>query len=258
MRAPRAALSPCLAHEEVEGPETGPSFLETPGVLWLADGGALRCRSANSLHVLPPALALWVPQAVPHEVRGLGGARLRRIELALCAAGAPDTPATAPCRVTLAGPLLNALAHTLGGAAGSPPATARHLLALALAREELQSTEPLPIGIALPRSPDLRAACEAVLREGAGDCDLQALADAARTSARTLARRFRQELAVPFSHWRLQVRLARLVALWAEGLSLSQSAAAVGYTSPSALSYRVRRVLGMTPSRLLSSRPRRA
>jgi AraC-like DNA-binding protein len=72
---------------------------------------------------------------------------------------------------------------------------------------------------------------------------------------RTLARRFQQELATPFSQWRSQVRLARLVILWAEGRSLGASAAAVGYASPSAMSFMVRRLVGMTPSRLLAARP---
>ena len=38
-----------------------------PGTLWLGEGGALRCRTPHSLHVLPPTLALWVPQATPHQ-----------------------------------------------------------------------------------------------------------------------------------------------------------------------------------------------
>jgi AraC-like DNA-binding protein len=209
--------------------------------------------------VLPPTLALWMPQAVPHEVQGIGGARLRRIALPLDADEGTPEPGAAPCRVTLAGPLLKALAQTLDGVVddGAPGAARPHLaLALALASEELRRAEPLPIGITLPRSPMLRAACEAALHDGAGDCDLQRLADAACTSARTLARRFQQEMAAPFSHWRMQLRLARLVQLWAEGRSLGESAAAVGYASPSALSYSVRRLLGMTPSCLLDQRQR--
>jgi AraC-like DNA-binding protein len=201
-----------------------------------------------------------MPQALPHTVHGIGGARLRRIALSLDARHATPACGAAPCRVTLAGPLLKALADKLDGAEDGQHLSAHQRLALALACEELKSAEPLPIGIALPRSATLRAACEAALREGAADrdCDLRQLADHARTSARTLSRRFQQELAVPFSHWRLQVRLARLVGLWAEGLSLSESAAAVGYASPSALSYRVRRLLGMTPSHLLATRHRSA
>ena len=71
---------------------------------------------------------------------------------------------------------------------------------------------------------------------------------------RTLARALRRELDLPFSRWRLQLRLARLVALWAGGRTLGASAAAVGYSSPSALSFMVRRLVGMTPRRLLPSR----
>ncbi|HJV71463.1 AraC family transcriptional regulator [Ideonella sp.] len=231
----------------------GAALQPRAGILWLADGGALRCRSAHSLHVLPPTLALWVPQDVPHEVEGLGGAQLRRVGLAL-PAGVVCATAPASCRVTVAGPLLAALADTLDGTNGERPVTPRQQLGLALAAEEVQSAEPLPIGVALPHSPTLRRACEAALRDGAGDCNLQALAEAANTSMRTLARCFQKELALPFSHWRLQLRLARLVALWAEGRTLSASAAAVGYTSPSALSFRVRRLIGMTPSRLLAER----
>lgn len=201
--------------------------------------------------MLPPTLALWMPQAMPHEVQGIGGARLRRIALPLDADEGTPGPGAAPWRVTRAGPLLKALAETLQGVDDGAPDAARQHLALALACEELQRAEPLPIGITLPLSPILRAACEAALRDGARDCDLQHLADAACTSARTLARRFQQEMAAPFSHWRMQLRLARLVQLWAEGRSLGDSAAAVGYASPSALSYSMRRLLGITPSRLL-------
>jgi len=43
--------------------------------------------------------------------------------------------------------------------------------------------------------------------------------------------------------------------LWLEGRSLGASAAAVGYANPSAMSFMVRRLVGMTPSRLLAARP---
>lgn len=224
------------------------------GSLWLADGGALRCRTEHSLHILPPTLALWVAQDLEHEVHALGGARLRRIELAL---GAEEAAADglSTCRVMLAHPLLASLADALDGVADHESPTPRRQLALALVREEMRRAQPLPIGVALPRSPALRRACDAALGEdGAGDCSLPALARAAHTSVRTLARHFRQELATPFSQWRSQVRLARMVVLWAEGRSLGASAAALGYANPSALSFMVRRLVGMTPSRLLGPR----
>ena len=238
------------ARAETARPEARDGLV--PGTLWLADGGALRCRSPHGLHVLPPALGLWMPHAVTHEAEGLGGARLRRIELPLARDVVGSNPAGG--RVAIATPLLAALAGTLDRAGGDRPDAGRRRLALALARHELQGAETLAIGVALPRSAPLRRACEAALRDESGDCDLRALAGTAGTSVRTLARAFRRELDLPFSHWRLQLRLARLVALWAGGRTLGASAAAVGYSSPSALSCMVRRLVGMTPSRLLSCR----
>jgi AraC-like DNA-binding protein len=226
------------------------------GTLWLSRGGALRCRTERSLYILPPTLALWVAQGVSNEVGGVGGARLLRVGLALADEAGEAPAAASTCRVTLAGPLLASLADTLDGVTDEESATPRQRLALAVAREELQRTEPLTIGIGLPRSPALRRACEAALdEESAGDCSLPALAELAHTSVRTLARRFQQELATPFCQWRSQVRLARLVMLWAEGRSLAASAAALGYANPSAMSFMVRRLVGMTPSRLLAVRP---
>jgi AraC-like DNA-binding protein len=193
---------------------------------------------------------------VAHQVTGLGGGHPIGTALTLPGgAAAPD--GRADCRVVFATPLLRSLGRSLGqslgdGACSEPADDERRSLLQALAREELQRAEPLPIGIALARSPELRRACEAALREEAGDCSLQALADAAHLSRRTLERRFQQELATPFSHWRLQVRLGQMVKLWAEGRTLAACATAVGYAHPSALSFMVRRLLGVTPSRLLA------
>jgi AraC-like DNA-binding protein len=191
---------------------------------------------------------------VPHQVTGIGGARVRGTELALSDDEAPPGGQSG-CRVVFAGSLLRTLAATLDDEAGvQPQDVGRRQLVLALAREELRIAGHLPIGISLPRSPDLRLACDAALSAESCDCSLQRLAEISHLSARTLARRFQYELATPFSQWRRQVRLARMVKLWAEGNTLGACAAAVGYNSPSALSFMVRRLVGMPPSRLLASR----
>jgi AraC-like DNA-binding protein len=219
------------------------------GALWWAEGGALRCRTDHSVHVLPATAALWLPAGVAHEVQALGGATLRSVRVAL------SWPAQArpSSRVFHAGPLLQALVTLLDGAGDAVPATRRQRLACALLREELEEAPPLALGIALPRTPALRAACESALRAGARDCSLHAMAQAVGTSVRTLARNFRQELQLPFGDWRAQVRLARAVELWAQGSTLGASAAAVGYASPSAFSAMVRKRVGVAPRQLLGS-----
>jgi AraC-like DNA-binding protein len=234
------------------------SAASAAGTLWLSDGGALRCRTARRLRVLPSTLALWLPADVPARVQGIGGARLQRVELVLDG-GLPPQPGCDDGRVVLAGPLLTALAATLAATPdGGDPDGPRRRLAAALVREELLQARPLPLGITLPREAALRAVCEAVMHDGGRECELEALAVALDMSTRGLARHFRRELQTTFGQWRLQVRLARAVELWAEGRTLSASAAAVGYASPSAFSFMVRRVVGMTPRRFLASRSGRS
>jgi AraC-like DNA-binding protein len=201
--------------------------------------------------VLPSTLALWTPESEPCQVQGLGGACVRRVTVALEAC-AEDRGAPA-CRVVVVSPLLRELAASLDGAA-LPRTSRRERLAAALMREELQASAPLDIGIPLPSTVQLRAACETIVQDGARDCRLPTLAGALGIGPRSLARQFKQELATPFGQWRSQVRLARAVELWAEGHSVGASAAAVGYDSPSAFSFMVRRQVGMTPRALLAPR----
>ena len=210
----------------------------------------MRCRTSRALYVLPSTLALWTPASESCQAQGLGGARVCKAAVAL-EVGATQREAPA-CLVVLASRLLRELVASARDAALHTP---RHeALATALMREELQLAAPLDIGIPLPSTVGLRAACEAILQDGACDCRLPALADALGVGQRSLARQFKRELATPFGQWRSQVRLARAVELWAEGRSVRASAAAVGYGSPSAFSFMVRRQFGMTPRSFLAPR----
>lgn len=237
------------------------------GSLWLAEGGALRCRSPRSLRVLPATLALWMPRSEPHQVEPIGATRLRRVDLALSRSLASAAPL--PGRVAVAGPLLAALAGSLedtageraedrsfGSASGEP--ASRRELTRALIRDEFEGAQMLAIGLPLPRSGRLRHAAELAIAGAAGDGGLQALADAVGAHPRSLARALRREVGLSYGDWRAQLRLARMVMLWAQGLSLGESAPILGYATPSALSYMVRQVVGMTPTRLLGADGRSA
>jgi len=225
------------------------------GTLWMAEGGALRCPSPRSLRVLPPTLALWMPRRELHEVELLGSGRLHRIDLELTRD--PAEGGALPGRVAPARPLLTALAESMGergddasGASSAEPAV-RQELTRALIREEFEGTPALAIGVALPRTEWLRRAAELATNGAAGSGGLQSLADTVGAHPRSLARALRREVGQSYGDWRAQVRLARMVELWAEGLSLGESATVLGYAGPSALSFMVRQVVGMTPSQLL-------
>jgi AraC-like DNA-binding protein len=75
----------------------------------------------------------------------------------------------------------------------------------------------------------------------------------AGASERTIARLFRDELAISFGPWRQQVLLGRALTLAAQGRPMGVIAAELGYASASAFSAMVRRSVGLPPTRLLAS-----
>jgi AraC-like DNA-binding protein len=111
----------------------------------------------------------------------------------------------------------------------------------------------VPLGIALPQDKRLRALCEAVLDDPVRHATLAAWAEGAGASERTVARLFRDQLGTSFGQWRQQVLLARAVTLAARKRPMSEIAAELGYTSPSAFSAMVRRSVGAPPSRFFAS-----
>ncbi len=230
---------------------------------WSATG-VLRLTAARGTYLVPPSRAVWVPPGVEHAVTVVETAELRTLYLyqrpGRCG---PDQargalPAWQQCRVLEVSDLLRALMLALpsapdGATPPSPAELAREKLIAPLVADELERAAPLPLGVALPEDKRLRALCEAVLDDPTRH---DTLADWVRdigASERTVARLFRDELGTSFGQWRQQVLLARALTLAARKRPMSEIAAALGYTSPSAFSAMVRRSVGMPPSRFFAS-----
>ncbi|MEV6948093.1 AraC family transcriptional regulator [Streptomyces sp. NPDC051172] len=82
----------------------------------------------------------------------------------------------------------------------------------------------------------------------------------AGASERTLSRLFGDELGTVCTAWRTQLRLHRAVLLLARGRTVTQAAAACGFSSPSAFAGAFRAAFGRTPGSLYrqpASRERR-
>ena len=90
----------------------------------------------------------------------------------------------------------------------------------------------------------------ALLDDSSIDHDLDRWADAAGASRRTLARLFRSETGLGFAEWRARLRAIDGLARLSDGASVAETAASVGYASPSAFSAMIHRTLGGPPRRL--------
>jgi AraC-like DNA-binding protein len=118
----------------------------------------------------------------------------------------------------------------------------RHVVALAL-------HETRPISVPACNDARLRRVTDALLADPADPRGLDAFAEMAGASARTLARLFRRETGMSFQAWRRQLRLTEGLAALSEGETPARVAAAVSYSSGPAFGAAFRSVFGITPGR---------
>ena len=205
------------------------------GLMWVeADAGAW---------AVPPRYALWIPAGIRHSVRMVTPVAMRTLYI--------DTgqvawlPAT--CTVLEVSPLLREL---ILAAAAEPieydeSGRGGHVVALLL--DELRASPAAPVHLPMPRDRRLGRLAAQLLEDPSRDDTLDQWGVAVGASARTLARRFREETGMSFAEWRQRARLVLALARLAEGEAVGAVALALGYRSASAFTAMFRRTIGHAP-----------
>ncbi|MCJ2132612.1 helix-turn-helix transcriptional regulator [Methylobacterium sp. J-026] len=226
------------------GSETGLHHHSRAQLLY-ATTGLMTASAEDGTWIVPEGHALWIPACLPHATVAHG-------PVALCTAYLDRTVVTTfpdTCRVVAVSPLLAAalvalaeepVLYAVDGRGG-------HLAALVL--DEIGRAPATPLTLPLPRDPRLRRVCLGLIADPASEADLDAWADRAGASRRTLTRGFRAETGLSFGDWRARARVIRALALTAEGRPPRAVAAAVGYRSGQALRSTVMRLLGPAGAR---------
>jgi AraC-like DNA-binding protein len=205
--------------------------------------GVLTVTIEGSCFVIPSEQAAWVPIGTRHRVGSLHGAEFRSLWLddGICPGIAKK------CVVFSVSPLLRALiieAAKLQDERDDPDYVSRviHLII-----DQLRRALPLPAALPWPRQGPVVALCEALYAEPADQRGPEQWGTRLGLSARTLARRFGDEVGMPLSQWRRRLRLIKAVEMLGGGCSVTQTALDLGYGSPSAFIYAFRREMGMSP-----------
>jgi len=200
------------------------------------------CRQTT--FIVPSTRAVWIPPNVQHNVVVLEAAELRTVDLH----PSVTPPGWLDCRVLVVSKLLRELVHALEDSQPGP----RDDAIMALTADEVQRATTQALGVPMPHPEHgdkrLRALCEAVLRDPAARPLLRDWVAEVGASERTVARLFRDQLGTNFQQWRQQAILAHALPLLARGQSISQVAAASGYTSDSAFSAMFKLAMGKAPS----------
>jgi AraC-like DNA-binding protein len=205
--------------------------------------------SGQSMWLIPPHFALWIPARTHHRIQMPGPVSMRTLYLraGLRARVGLD------CAVLHVTPLLRELIVE-AVRAGELRMRNRYECALReLLIAQLHKASPVPTFVTLPREGRALAVAQAILRDPAEAKSLAVLCSEAGVSVRTIERVFRKDVGVNFESWRRQVRLTKAVELLVSGHTIKEVAYMVGYRQSSAFVEMFRRTFGTTPKAWISA-----
>jgi len=227
-----------------------PLHMHRRGQLLHGTSGIMRVETRETVWILPPARALWLPPEWPHNVTMRSHVEMRTVYIApaLCT----DLPKQ-PVLVEISG-LLRELILALLQEPEAYDESGRGGLVANLMLTELARLPERPQHVPLPQDERALRVARALLDNSGIDHDLDRWAENAGASRRTLARLFRSETGLSFAEWRARLRAIDGLARLSAGASVAETAVSVGYASPSAFSAMLRRTFG-APPRLLTKAP---
>jgi len=203
--------------------------------------GVLIVSTTHGSWVVPPQRAVWLPAAVAHAHQAYGATQVRTVAFPV---DVNPLGLTQPTVLSV-----SRLLRELIIAITDDPAR-RGEEQHDLKRVALHQLKPAPaLQFHLPQPGDERLRdVTAILAEDPGsDRTLGELGRAVGAGERTLSRLFRAETGMTFPQWRAQLRLHHSLTLLASGLSVTATAIACGYGTPSAFTAAFRATFGTTP-----------
>ncbi|MGO4885301.1 MAG: AraC family transcriptional regulator [Bryobacteraceae bacterium] len=208
-----------------------------------ATRGVMEVSAGQSLWLIPPQFAMWIPARTMHRLRMPGVVSMRTLYLRPGIAA--KLPAT--CTVLHVTPLLRELIVEAVRIGELRTRNRLHRVLRDLIVFQIESASPVPISLTLPTDPRALAVAQALLDNQTDNPSLHSLCAAAGASVRTIERVFRKEVGADFATWRRQARLMKAVELLAAGHLVKQAAFATGYRQPSAFVEMFRKTFAVTP-----------
>lgn len=205
--------------------------------------GLLSIGTEDGVWVVPATHAVWLPPYHRHSARSHGAFDGFVVYIAEAACGA--LPAR-PCTIRASGLLREAVLRAAAMRQGPTDARSERIAAVIL--DEIGGLPIEPFGLPLPRDARLMRVAQALIENPADARDLEAWADWACVSSRTLSRRFVTETGFSFTAWRQRARLLRSMEMLAAGQPVSTIALDLGYATASAFIGLFRRIFNETPA----------
>ncbi len=216
--------------------------------------GTMQVTTPKGRWLVPPDRAVWVPARLAHAIDVLADIEMRTLYFDLAwLAREERSESLASEFVVRVSRLLHETIMALFDGRNDPERTE---LLVKLTVLELHHAEDSTTFIPLPREPRCRRAADIVLADLTASHEIETLARAVGTSARTLSRLFSSETQLSFKSWCQRARIAGAI----ERLSMDadipvkQLASDLGYASVPAFSHAFRQVTGKTPTEFCATK----
>lgn len=209
-----------------------------------AISGTLVVTVENTWYVISPEQAIWVPKGQLHTTGALSAAQFR----SLCITPVPELVMPEQYTLYSVSPLLRELIIELQRIRRATEAPVYVQQLHGLIYQQLQRLSVQDFHLPWPRSALLRQICQVLHANPADERTIEAWAQALGMSARTLARRFEQEIGISLREWRHRLRIFLAIEWLNSPRSITQIALDLGYASTSAFTYMFRQALGCSPS----------
>ncbi len=211
--------------------------------------GVMRLLTERDAWAAPPDRAVYIPAGTPHSVHMHGDVDIRTLYIA------PERGAAVKSvRVVAVSNLLRELVLALTEEPVDYTPESRAGRIARLIEDEIARAVDLSLGMPLPRDRRLQRVCAELLSDLADNRPLEAWADFAGASPRTLARLFERDLGMSFRAWRQRARFHGALQALGEGAPVAEVARRTGYRSPSAFAAAFRKAFGAPPTGF-ASRP---
>lgn len=220
------------------------------GQFFYLEKGLISVRTHDGAWTLPPHRVGWLPPGVMHTVRISEASRGWGVYVSPEAAcGLPETTC-----ILNSNDLMRSLVHRAATWSGEDQLSEEQERVLAVLMDEMRHAPHEPLHLNMPTDRRLQRIAHAVLERPDDVRTLDAWADWAGVSPRTVTRLFRAQTGSSFTQWRQQARLTRALERLANGEAVTTVADALGYASVSAFVAMFRRSFGQSPGRYFDGR----
>ncbi len=212
-------------------------------LLFISEGLIQVSAQGSGYWVVPPQRAVWIPPYVEHDALTVHTVKIHNVYIT------EEISQNFPnhCQVVTITPLMRQLILTMATFDMLYDERGPDGRLVSVFLDQLKTTPEVPLHLPQPSSPALKTIANTLRTEPSDKRSMDDWGSELGLSARTLARRFRNETNMTFGQWRQQARLLEAISRIANNEPIANIALDLGYDSQSAFISMFRKALGRTP-----------